>query len=126
MKELTAIDVGIEEETTSNEPPKRMVVDGWEYMRRDALEVPILKIPNRKLVEKIENGRWFFEWENISYPEDWWSKMMEKRIQDLKTWDEIENNPNYKITYVKGKPIVEYIEENQNFESIRETIDENL
>lgn len=117
MKELTAVDVGIEE-MTSNEPPKTIIVDGWEYVRRDMLEVPILKSSSdklvRKLVEHVENGRWYYEWENISYPEDVWKRMMEKRVKDLKTWDEIENNPNYKITYVKGKPIVEYVEENQD------------
>ena len=117
MKELTAIDVGIEE-MTSNEPPKTIIVDGWEYVRRDMLEIPILKSTSdklvRKLVEHIENGRWYYEWENISYPEDIWERMMKKRVEDLKIWDEIMNSPNYKITYVKGKPIVEYIEENQN------------
>ena len=117
MEELSAIDDGIEE-MTSNEPPNRIVVDGWEYMRRDMLEIPILKSTSdklvRRLVEHVENGRWYYEWEIISYPEDLWKIMMEKRIEDLKIWDELENDPNCKITYVKGKPIVEYIEENWN------------
>ena len=117
MEEVTAIDDGIEE-MISNEPPNRIIVDGWEYLRRDMLEIPILKSTSdkliRKLVEHVENGRWYYEWENISYPKDLWERMMEKRIEDLKTWDEIENGPNCKITYVKGKPIVECVEEKQN------------
>ena len=103
MEEVTAVDDGIEE-MTSNEPPNRIVVDGWEYVRRDMLEIPILKSTSdklvRKLVEHVENGRWYYEWENISYPKDLWERMMEERIKDLKNWDEIQawvdaNNAEY-------------------------------